>query len=855
MAIEVGELAARIKLDTSPLAADVAKAVVEIQKTERAFNDAADEAREFERNVNTSFKQAGTHSAGLKGGLREVGEAFSSIKRDADVFAGSVGAAFANAADDAVSMTMALGTGGVLGVVSLVTTAVGLLATGFAQLREAEKKAAEEAVKAEQERQQAIDDTIAKMKERHKQVTDDLILEQNLRISVLEGDLEEQRALVQRLALYKEGKLANGQVDPDTNSDERITAMRRHKEELSVLADRESELAALVDERNRNLGILAKREATSAQLDLQAEQEKLKAERERVAQQSGFWATYGNAGTPTVAPTLVLGYLGEAVQRLWAVSWDNEVAASKARTDVANADKAHWDKVLADAVADGAKVATLRAQAAEAERRDAEDRLRTINEVAAAGRAWLDALGGLFSGDVRGIGSASLINGTFNTGMGFLKQVDDMKFDGAANAFVDGLTAVSDGLGKAGSAMVKEVFNIADLVGQLPTEVVGAFTNIVSVFAELFQGVMAAVQDNLDQMRRGFDDVMAGTVGLAFNKALGGGGGEAAVQNSLSVAGGFAGMGMGAAGLFMLANPVIAGALTGFGALVVFLNPVLALGAAFVAMVPAVVAVGAGLLQLSTQSKDYAQFQQAVSAVTQKAADAMGGVWRQLLPLVAVASHVVDGMGALFQVFVPNIAIAKAMFEASKALGMGLINLDIAFLKMEDVVLRVALALARLANDLGANINTDNFGTELSRVAQQTREATSARGALEGLTWGAAMAEGALLGAANAAASATESLTNVPEGYKVARARLDAQDAQAAMAGNPHAVDDGSHANHGAASDKAFFGGRGSGVVNVYVDGGNPQRVVEVVLRALDRRGYERGGQSMMLYGPQLVGR
>lgn len=821
------EAAERVRAESEAVAA-----------TQRAAAEAAARrAAEKEFTLNT-LARTQAEAAATAHGVHSVGEAFAKIKRDVDVFGGAAGASFANVMDDAFAMVGALGGGGVLGAVSALTIAVGIGVKAWETWGDTAEKEAQRAAEALAKSDAAFASLVEKMKTR--------------RVGTSEGDLsaKSDEVAAARAAMVK--------AQRDLGVTRSTYVKGEDRRQRNARLEEAEEAVAVAEARHRNLtGELndMRRAAFEQSKFLTDAFNAQQAKEKHKADMADWWSSRGQAPAAAPPPALVKGTLMAAADEFAARVAEVQGAASAARVAANEADREHWQQVRDDAVKHSTNLVALRAAAEEAERKDAEDRLRSVNEIADAGRAWFGALRQLFNGDVTGVGSASLISGTFNTGVGFLDQVDNMKFDGAANALVDGLNTVSDGLGKAGSAMVKEVFNIADLVGQLPTEVMGAFTNIVNVFAQMFEGVMSAVQDNLSQMRKGFDDVMAGTVGLAFNKALGGGGMESAFQNSMSVGGGFAGMGLGAAGLFVLANPLIAGALAVFGALVVFLNPVLALGAAFVAMVPAVVAIGAGLLQLSTQSASYAEFQRAMGAVTQKAADAMGPLWRQLLPLTAVLSHVVDGMGAFFQAFIPSVHVARALFEAAKLAGMGVLNLNIGMLKLEDAVLRSGLALIRLANSLGADISTEGFANELTRVAQQTRESTDARNALDGLTWGAAMAEGALLGAANAASAASEQLTNVPSGYRVALGRFNAQDAMAMDGGGGT----GPHANHGPSSGggaKSLATNRGGNVVNINLAGvSDPQQVVRVVLRELERVGFERGTGSSLMYGPALMNR
>lgn len=485
----------------------------------------------------------------------------------------------------------------------------------------------------------------------------------------------------------------------------------------------------------------------------------------------------------------------------------------------------------------------LKASIIEHEKQMLEAQIADVQDAAGLGRRWVQSIKDLFTGgtvDVEG-----LVGDSVTKGLTGLSDFGKGKFDGAIVAVTDQMEQLSSGLVEAATPMVSAIADIATAAASLPAGIVSMVGSAAGVLAGVLSSIIDVVKQQAESVQRGVGDVFKGTVGLAATKALGDGGMVSAAQNSMSVAGGFAGTGVGMAGLFVMANPVIAGALAVFGALVVMLNPVLVLGTGFALMVPAVVALGAGLLQLSTQSKQYAEFQRAVAAVTQKVADAMGPMWRNLLPLVAVASHLVDGLSGMFRAFQPGTVVVHGLFEAAKLAGLGLLNFQIAILNVEygfwsflDMLVKFSRALEDWLPGRQGTMADPGIYDEWQRVERDRAAAMNARGALEGLTWGAAMAEGALLAAADSASKAGEELTNVPSGYKVALARWREQDAKDEEQ-----------------QRRMPSGGGQSNTVNINVSGGEPQRIVQALMRELERLGFERGTGATMLYAPALLNR
>lgn len=196
---------------------------------------------------------AGEASMGFRSHLDKIGNAFASIKRDVDVFGGSAASAFANAADDAVAMVGAIGSGGVLGAISALTIGIGLLKTAWNAQENAAKLAAQQAAQTLEDEKKHLDVVVAAYKKTRDDMSRSVQEEARLRNNARAAELEQ----------VKRDEAAN-----------RIAAIYTNRADRQRLADLDKEFADL---QKKNKRLLAEQDR---EITLYYEREKVLARRE-----------------------------------------------------------------------------------------------------------------------------------------------------------------------------------------------------------------------------------------------------------------------------------------------------------------------------------------------------------------------------------------------------------------------------------------------------------------------------------------------------------------------------------------------------------------------------------------------
>jgi hypothetical protein len=260
----------------------------------------------------------------------------------------------------------------------------------------------------------------------------------------------------------------------------------------------------------------------------------------------------------------------------------------------------------------------------------------------------------------------------------------------------------------------------------LVTKIGGTVTSVVSGVAGM---VVDAVQSLIETVIASIKDIVSGTLGKLGTTATSG---NRALES-------FGAGGAAAAGHIAIAGP-----------------------AGFLSAGP--LAATTALLDLSTQTKSYTQWQKALTAATQPLVQAMEPLWQQLLPLTSVFYQVNFALAQFLGQLIPGQAVARGLFDAVKFTSIG--------------ILHAALNIGRMINDLGGSVDTRAIAGSLHN--------------LEAMTYQSAMAAAALQDLSDAARSSM----NVPDVARISYSRyLAMRDENGAMdagaAGLNRSADDG----------------------------------------------------------------
>lgn len=344
-----------------------------------------------------------------------------------------------------------------------------------------------------------------------------------------------------------------------------------------------------------------------------------------------------------------------------------------------------------------------------------------------------------------------------------LSGLTDAKVLTGIRSFGDKLEALGGDIGRLGTAL--KGLNVPALMNALSSWIdVGI--DAAKRLGEAFLDVGAAL-----------GDVFKSTVGAVGGKILGGVSTGGATEAVTSVISAFAGLGVAittlAATLAFTAGPfwVAIGAVVfaAFGPLII---AAAGLAAGLFAVTGGMLALGMGLFMLSTTTESYRKFMAALQFSINVFAKALEPAFQNLIPLAGVLIMVNQGLAILLAQLIPGSSIARGLFEGLKVTGLATLELALGFLKVERIFLEVAKTIADKLGISNMEIDAEQRANDERRNAVQAQI-----NALNAASYDSMPAfVDSVLEAAKAANTLTEALTNVPEGFKVARERWLSQD-------------------------------------------------------------------------------
>lgn len=338
---------------------------------------------------------------------------------------------------------------------------------------------------------------------------------------------------------------------------------------------------------------------------------------------------------------------------------------------------------------------------------------------------------------------------------------------------------------------------LGSLAGPRGAEVMGTASSIMGavgpalpVVGQLLQGladrftqVMGEAVDYVGKLFQGVFDAVSAPAMDVLGKAFQG-------NAALGALGGGAQQGMAAGGTAvslalapMLAG--IAGGPTTTLATLIIAPLVLPLVAAFAPLVAASVGAGAGLMELATQTKSYQRWQDQLTRSTQPLVDAMEPLWRNLLPLTQQFLLVNRALGAVIGGLLPGQDMARQLYEMNRQMALGAINVAIGLGNAHNAVNAVTRKFIEVHNTLDKMFNRGRDQKDAGGIHDTDVQALMGlRGAVEGASYAADMAAAEL---DNLSRAARESM-NIPVVAKVSAARYAAMleaESRAAGGGAP----------------------------------------------------------------------
>ncbi len=220
-------------------------------------------------------------------------------------------------------------------------------------------------------------------------------------------------------------------------------------------------------------------------------------------------------------------------------------------------------------------------------------------------------------------------------------------------------------------------------------------------------------------------------------------------------------------------------------------------------------AVVGGLVGLLSQSESFQGALSELESIFQRLADTVGLLVEPLLPLLTVVAEVAAGLGALIGALSPIVEfVAQPLFEVLKALGM--------------VVLGLVKFIGEIINGIGElfgfknKLNLSGIDAAMERLEGSSYEASKETRKL-----------------AEAARSATESTSGIPQWWRVELARFNAADPATGAGG----------ARPGAPSGGTTVNDNSKTTINVNGET-DPVRVADLVREHLEDKGKRSGGSK-----------
>lgn len=215
-------------------------------------------------------------------------------------------------------------------------------------------------------------------------------------------------------------------------------------------------------------------------------------------------------------------------------------------------------------------------------------------------------------------------------------------------------------------------------------------------------------------------------------------------------------------------------------------------------------AFGAGLFELSKQTKSYASYQAAMSRGVDKIVQALEPFWANMMPMAGMFLELAKGLGAIASSMTPGPGIINALLHGFQLLALGAANTMLGLTELRLGLIEAARGIAHALNFLpGVNINTSGMDSDYENALNAKRQAQEARDNLRNMSLDDLAREASA--AAGAIGDLTASVTNIPSGFKVAAAEY------AALGTNPQGA--GIYATYAAAGDASGGSGGGGNVI------------------------------------------
>lgn len=648
--MDLGELVARLRLDTGGFSAGTATATRNANSFFSSFNASAEK---MESSINNSRVSLVRHAGA-------AADAFKAISRDVDTLGGSMAQKFSSAADNALGLASAIGSGGILGAVGVVTLAVGKITEEFNKLEEAEKRFNDSLQKNADEQKKKIDELADRIK--------------NMNAGGLDtASMTARFQAVTRMAEEERDRMRSFGDSPAKDD------VERKKEAISRITGLENE-------------------ALQLRLDLEA------AGKEKQAKQD-----------IEDAEALVRKRIEDNKKAAAAV----RLEADKAFAYLANATGSAWLKTFQD-MADQAK-------------RISDQDMRFANTAYATGTQWVGLARAGQNNDAEYIRNTDALFAQTASDFGAKMVADFESYRRRLNALDDERIEKTKQLGSAfQSAFVQ--FSRGDYLGAAVSTFsglesmaggAGTATMYLTSALENFKTQVGALKGFLDE-----------TAGRAAKMAVGNGTLGSAYGALSSGAGAGAALGMSAG----ITGPLFAPLFAGVGGL------------------------SAGMLELSSHTKSYTEWQRRLERATQPLVDAMEPLWQNMLPATELFFQLNKGISVLLGALLPSQDIARGIFDSQKAFALGVLNMAIAAANVQNAMNAVGRGMIDLYNTLNdvtgaADINKNGL-QDMDRNALMAQ-----RDVLQSLTYSGTMAAESLSALADAAN------LNVPVASKISYQR------------------------------------------------------------------------------------
>lgn len=702
--------------------------------------------------ASSSISKIHPESAKATIGLREIADAFGDINSSLEPLDMKAGYVFSEVGEGIAKVSMAIGAGGLIGVISGLTVVIGFAAEAWRFFKENADSAAVAALKVANAKKmfdEGVEEKIKKAAGPTEQDIGKLDARYTQQLEVV-GSLEDRLGVERQT--FKPGEL----------SSQREARIKDFENELEIARQTLVEMRIQLDAATRDLferGVAANIAADveeKSKLDIEARKKKEEQQKKDADDFHKIWQEE------------------EKRVRGQREKQQNAVADVEKYIEDNKADK------LAEE-ASRAAVPWLQAQE-DLHKRGAEDAKNLLElqkeykekrkEELQAGLDTAIGVGSrVMSGDIFGA-----IGGAAPLAIKAAGRVGDP--DSAEWGIIKSAT---EGLGQFGEMLR---VNVGDSLGAITknaeafSSVISAAAGFLSKMADEFSKWIDKIIGAFQQIGTGIQDVIQGTVGLAAGKINNAMGMGEVVQPVAQVAGGIATAGGGVAAL---------GGISALSNIAVWLasrlDPVIVsleiLGVTAFGVAGGLVLIGTGMMALAFQTESFKRFSTVLQKTGGMVIAGAEAIFNNMMPLAMIAYYTAQGMQSLIGYMVPGQSAFKELFYVAKNIGLGLINMNIALIIARKNFWGAADAVYQFSKVVGKfvpgfkGLDDPNAHAQWQAADRDLEAATSTRDHLNNLSFAAAQTEGNILAMADAANKATEEMINLPDGYKIARARYD----------------------------------------------------------------------------------